>query len=449
MTELTIYELKKSYFNDPDLGCRVDSPVVLKTPESRLTNASLFVLCEARKLIASNSENVNFQEEDIFQLVKRIEEEERVNLTDLERDVTLHALLTSLTDYDVLTSLVEDSSVNDIIVKSYDDISYQVKRKNIQSDISFPSERHYKSFIERLLKQVGKSCTTATPVVDAALEPHVRVCVTHESFSPSGSGPMLTMRLARHASISIKQLLNWRFASEEVLEYLTRVVEAGEVSVLIAGEVGTGKTTLVRALCGAIPEDEAILCIEDTHEINLSPRRFVRTLLTREANTEGAGRIQPYVAIRTGMRMAMNRIILGEMRDSDAAEAFIDVCSSGHSGMSTIHARSANDALARLELLLLRGVSGVNEHTVRKQISNAISVVVFLKVDPVTGHRKVDQILEVQQAAEGIIQSSSIFRFVYEKNCSYWLRDSGVSTIVGGLPAPGKRFSFEFIEGAH
>lgn len=231
-------------------------------------------------------------------------------------------------------------------------------------------------------------------------------------------------------------LVRSELAPIKVLDYISTIVSDARGTLLIAGEVATGKTTLVKALSLRLPPEEAILIIEDTHEITI-PRPFVRTLLTREANTEGYGRISPAQAIRTGMRMAMNRIILGEMRDAEAAEAFIDVAASGHPGMSTIHARSARDAIARLELFLSRAQPGVGFEAIKRQIANALSLVVFLAVDSVTGRRRIQEVIEVGHSTDGAIQLSPIFQYRPNGPVPDWVRGSGVTSYRDILEARG------------
>lgn len=365
-------------------------------------------------------------EEDLGALLSTVETDEGENLTERERTAAIASLSASLDHYDILSSLINNPEINDVIIRSHDDISVQAGRLNIQTDLKFADHEAYLSFVENLLKRVGKACTLATPVIDAAVDPHIRVCVTHESFSPEGSGPMMTIRVSRHRAVSIGTLVANELAPAELLDYLSVVVRLGLGTILVAGEVGTGKTTLIKALSGAIPEDEAILIIEDTHELVLT-RPFVRTLLTREANTEGAGKIPPAVAIRAGMRMAMNRLILGEMRDAEAAESFIDVCSSGHSGMSTIHSRSARDALIRLELFLSRAQPQVTSVSIKQQISNAISVVVHLGIDKRQQKRRILEVVEVAGAGDGVIQLAPIYRFNAREGRATWNRGDGIS----------------------
>lgn len=428
-------ELQGKYF-----GVEVSSPSASTARPFRrfegLTPTAKFITLEAKKRIgrAMSGESPSYIEEDkLFELVREIESGEGEELSERERTSVVAALNASLEHYDILTPLIERADVNDIIVRSYRDISVQIGRRNMQTDLAFASQEAYRAFIENLLKRVGKACTLACPVVDAAIDPDIRVCVTHESFSPEGSGPMLTLRVVRHPQVGLETLATTEMAPRVILDYLATLVEAGQASFLISGEVGTGKTTLVKALISRIPVDEALLIIEDTHEIVVD-RKFTRTLLTREANSEGAGRIRPAQAIRTGMRMAMNRIILGEMRDGEAAEAFVDVCASGHIGMSTIHGRSARDALSRLELFLLRAQPGVGVDTVRREITNAISVVVHLGLDQKRKERRILQVLEVGSSADGSIQLSPIFSY---SESGKWIREGGVSCFRRELDAAG------------
>ena len=177
---------------------------------------------------------------------------------------------------------------------------------------------------------------------------------------------------------------------------------------LLAGEVGTGKTTLARALAGTIPTSESIVVIEDTPEIRLN-HPHVRYVTTRDANSEGSGKISPSECIRAGMRMAMNRIIFGEIRDAEAAESFIDVCASGHPGLSTVHARTAIDAVARLELFLGRAQKGVEKRVLTEQIVTAVQVIIHIDICKQTGRRRIMEVKEIGPFSDGVLRQRDIF----------------------------------------
>ena len=401
-------------------------------PLEHLTPSAKFVVEQARQFLEKTYDKESNEypsDRELRAVIERVLHQHGEQLSSGEQCAALAALSASLTDFDLLSPLVENGKINDIVVRSYNDVSVQIGRTNVQTDLAFASHESYLSYLENLLIRAGKACTLASPVVDVSVSPTVRACITHQSFSPPGSGPMLTLRVSRYADVSLQHLSYVGLAPMSILTYLAAVVRAGTATLLIAGEVGTGKTTLVRALAREIAEDQAVLIIEDTHEIVLD-RAFTRTLLTREANTEGAGTITPAQAIRAGMRMAMNRIILGELRDAKAAEAFIDVCASGHAGMSTIHARSARDALRRLELFLSRAQPGVATSTIRRQISNAVSVVVYLGESSSDRERRIRQIFEVDTSTDREIQVSPIFSY-YEENSTQetpcWKRESGIT----------------------
>lgn len=438
----SIDEIRSRYHEAGKHEIGAATRVDLKT-DRELTASAKHVVREAKKVLASIGSDAFERrvpsEKNLIEIVRSIEESEGEDLTSRERDHALKALSASLDHYDILTPLIQNPSVNDIIISKYNDISIQVERRNIQTDIAFPDHSAYLAFIESILKRAGKACTVAMPVVDVAVDPSIRACVTHESLSPHGMGPLLTLRVSRFKSISLDGLCSLGLAPKEVFEYLSGIMRVNEGALLIAGEVGTGKTTLVRALAGTIEEDEAILVIEDTNEIELQ-RSFVRTILTRESNLEGVGKVSPAQAIRAGMRMAMNRIILGEIRDGEAAEAFVDVCSSGHPGISTVHAKSARDAVARMELFLARAQGDVGIETIRKQIANAITAIVYIGLDSVYGKRKILSVHEIESASDGSVRMGLMYEYSNDVR-AHWKRGTGLSKFQSFLSDSGLRLS--------
>jgi pilus assembly protein CpaF len=368
---------------------------------------------------------------ELEQVVTSSSERLGIKLTVLERDLVVGELEKESRPFGPLEPLVNDVAVSDIIITSHDKVNVQQGRRNYLTDIRFPSQADYEAFVERLLLRAGATYSTKKPVADGMLHGFARLHVVHRCLCGEGDGPYLTIRLNRYASVRSLDLIRAGLAPEELFQYLEGVVKTGR-TILIVGEVGAGKTTLARALAASIPEDEAILVIEDTPEIKLD-HRLVRSVVTREANTDGVGRISPAELIRAGMRMAMNRIIFGEMRDAEAAEAFIDVCASGHPGMSTIHARSAAEALTRLELFLGRAQKGVSREVLSQQMVTAVAVIVFVDVCKETGRRRIMEVKEIGPVADGRIREREMFTYRVEGGVPVWTLRQRVSAHRDGL----------------
>ncbi len=333
-----------------------------------------------------------------------------------ERDLIFAHLEDERMPFGLLQGLVDDPSISDIIVTDYAKISVQQGRRNITTSLSFPSKEAYEAFVERLLLSAGASCSTKKPIADGMIGGFARIHVVHQSLCETG--PYLTVRLNRFGSVRLADLERSGLAPALVLQYLRALVQSG-ITIMVVGEVGTGKTTLVRALAASIPQDQSILVIEDTPEIKLEHSQ-VRYIRTREQNTDGAGEVTPAECIRGGMRMAMNRIVFGEIRDAQAAEAFVDVCASGHSGLSTIHARSAQEAMTRLELFLGRAQRGVERLVLSEQIITAVQVIVHVDICRKSWRRRIIEVREIGPVADGVIRQREMFRYEVHNEIPTW-----------------------------
>jgi pilus assembly protein CpaF len=367
----------------------------------------LFLLGEVRREINQRLSTDSPTEEELIKLITEIAERFGFDITATERDQILQVLKNDFHTFGILQPLVDDPEVSDIIVRDYATIEIQKSRKNFSTGLCFPSAAHYEAFIERLLHKTGATYSTKQPIADSMYGSLARIHVVHASLCDAG--PYLTIRLNRFGSVNTADLERNGLAPRLVLQYLERAAEIG-LTTLIVGEVGTGKTTLTRALANKMPSTESILVIEDTPEIRIE-HPHVRYLQTRVENIEGEGRVTPSQCIKAGMRMAMNRIIFGEIRDAEAAEAFIDVCASGHPGISTIHARSAAECITRLELFLGRAQPGVAREVLDQQIASAVQVVVHTNICLMTGRRRIVEVREVGPVADGVLRYRTIFQY--------------------------------------
>jgi pilus assembly protein CpaF len=387
--------------------------------------ALAFILKEVRK----DHEYQKFFEEsetqphDLPFLIDKIAGRLGFELVPTERDQLLEVLEKERHTFGLLQKLVEDPSITDIIVSDYSTVAVQQARRNVLTSVRFPNQHFYEAFVERLLAVAGSSYSTKQPVADGMIDSFARIHVVHKALCETG--PYLTIRLNRFDSVNSKQLIEAGLAPKEIFTYLNALIKTGR-TLLIVGEVGTGKTTLSRALCASIPREESILVIEDTPEIKLE-HPHVRYLRTREENSEGSGRISPSNCIRAGMRMAMNRIVFGEIRDAEAAESFVDVCASGHPGVSTLHARSATEAVTRLELLLGRAQPGVGRQVLQEQIATAVQVIVFVGLCPVTARRRIQEVREIGAVADGKIRQRTLFCYQVVQGNPTWKTQTRVS----------------------
>lgn len=205
---------------------------------------------------------------------------------------------------------------------------------------------------------------------------------------------------------------------------------------MVAGETGTGKTTLVKCLGTQFGPDESIVSVEDTPELNFTHPYF-RSLVSRPPNIEGIGEVTLQEHIKTTLRMTPTRVILGEMRTPYAAEAFLESAQTGHVGMSTVHARNARETLVRLESLLGRAQKSVSIDIIRQQIALAVDVVVWLFREKGLGKPRVGEIIEVGHFVEGVIQVRPMFSISRLGERPMWRVESWTSSFEEVLTANG------------
>ena len=247
--------------------------------------------------------------------------------------------------------------------------------KLYETTVRFTDESHLRRIINKIVSQIGRRIDESSPMVDARLPDGSRVNAIIPPLSLSG--PLMTIRKFSRRRLSLEDMINIGSLSEESVDFLSRCVEA-QLNMLISGGTGSGKTTLLNALSSAIPNNERIVTIEDAAELQLHQRHVLR-LEARPPNIEGEGQIPIRELVRNSLRMRPDRIIVGEVRGAEALD-MLQAMNTGHDGsLSTVHANSARDALARIETMVLMAGYDLPVRAIRQQVSSALDMIVHIE----------------------------------------------------------------------
>jgi pilus assembly protein CpaF len=399
------------------------------------------VMREARREIGSDSAmqqqlaSGSKTEMVISYAVDRVLKKQAEKLDDLERANVIITLQKDLVGWGVLQPLIDNREVTDIHVYDYKTVVLQRGKISETTGLSWPTHQAYVTFVDRLLLRLGKSLTTQQHTVDASFSDGIRICAVHESVCGQ-RGPLLCIRVPRISQVSLENLINYQVAPPLIVHYLASLVRSGLATMMVAGETGTGKTTLIKCLATQFGPDESIVAVEDTPELNFQHPYF-RSLVSRPPNSEGQGEVTLQEHIKTTLRMTPTRVLLGEMRTPFAAEAFLESAQTGHVGMSTVHARNARETLVRLESLLGRAQKSVAIDIIRQQIALAVDSVVWLMREKVTGKPRVAEVIEVGHFVEGAIQVRPMFTLIKQGVRPVWRVDSWNSNFQEQLKKDG------------
>lgn len=346
--------------------------------------------------------------QEIKRIAERIlmEENTSVPLNMRERERLFQEIQDEVLGYGPLEPLLQDPTVSDILVNTFRQIYVERRGKLEVTDLRFKDDTHLRRIIEKIVSGVGRRIDESIPMVDARLPDGSRVNAIIPPLAIQG--PILSIRRFAVDPLELQDLIELKTLHPEIGTLLNGIIRA-RLNVIISGGTGTGKTTFLNVLSRFIPADERIITIEDSAELQLKQEHVVR-LETRPANIEGKGEITQRDLVRNSLRMRPDRIIVGEVRASEALD-MLQAMNTGHDGsISTIHANSPRDALTRLETIV--AMSGVNIPTeaVRKYISSAITVIVQL-ARLVDGSRKMVSFQEITGMEGNIITMQELFCF--------------------------------------
>ena len=332
---------------------------------------------------------------------------EGYDLNVTERNHIFNLIQNEINGYGPITELLDDDSITEIMVNGPDEIYVEIDGKIIKDDtISFINDDHIIRTIQRIVQPLGRTIDTANPMVDARLKDGSRLNAIIPPLSLKG--PVLTIRKFSKNLDSIDDLLRKGTLTTHMAMFLEASVKA-KLNILICGGTGTGKTSLLNILSSFIENHERIITIEDAAELRLHQDHVI-SLETRSMNYEGAGEITIRDLVRNSLRMRPDRIIVGEVRGKEAFD-MMQAMNTGHEGsLTTLHANSPEDALNRLETMILMNDMDIPVSAVRGYIENAIDLVV--NIERLTdGKRKITSICEVQGMKEGKITLKEIFAF--------------------------------------
>jgi len=379
-------------------------------------------------------------EEQLHQLARQelaeIVAGEQLALTTAERNRLIDDIGADVLGYGPLEPLLEDDSVSEIMVNRFDQIYVERFGRLQETPHRFTGEPQLRRVIERIVSRVGRRIDEASPLVDARLEDGSRVNAIIPPLAVDGSS--LTIRKFAGTPYTVDDLIRFGTLTRETATVLDAAVRA-KLNILVSGGTGTGKTTLLNVLSAFIPGDERIVTIEDAVELQLQQEHVVR-LESRPPNIEGRGEITIRDLVRNSLRMRPDRIVVGEVRGAESLD-MLQAMNTGHEGsISTLHANSPRDAIARMETLVLMAGMELPLRAIREQIASAIDIIVQITRHK-DGVRRVTSITEVHGMEGDVITLQDAFSFDYSAGYDIDGRLLGVIEPTGVRPRFAERIA--------
>ena len=374
------------------------------------------------KLDLANQVEVRRQIEEIF---GRVIDEEGLALTRAERVRMLEQITDEIIGLGPLEPLLRDETVTEIMVNGPRQVYIERNGRLELTNVVFQNDDHVMRIIDRIIAPIGRRIDESSPMVDARLTDGSRVNAIIPPLSLIG--PVVTIRKFSASPFTVDDLIRFGTSTPEMFDFLRACVEA-RLNIFVSGGTGSGKTTTLNVLSSFIPNDERIITVEDAAELQLRQEHVV-TLESRPPNIEGRGAVPIRELVRNCLRMRPDRIIVGECRGGEALD-MLQAMNTGHDGsMSTGHANSPRDMLARLETMVLMAGVDLPLRAIREQVSSAVDLIVHqsrLK----DGSRRIEYITEVQGMEGDVIVMQDVFLFeqtgVVEGKIQGRLRATGI-----------------------
>jgi len=342
----------------------------------------------------------------LFLAIQQIINEQGVPLSALERDRLAQEVVDEVFGLGPLEPLLKDDSISDILINTYNSIYIERRGVLEKTTLTFQDNRHLMHIIDKIVSGVGRRVDESSPMVDARLADGSRVNVIIPPLAIDG--PSMSIRRFGKSPLGAEDLLRNQALTPPMLDLLKCAVKA-RMNIVISGGTGSGKTTLLNVLSGFISEKERIVTIEDSAELQLKQDHVVR-LETRPPNVEGKGAIRQRELVINALRMRPDRVVLGEIRGGEALD-MLQAMNTGHDGsLTTIHANTPRDGLARLETMAMMSDVKIAEKAVRAQVASAVHLIV--QVSRMSdGTRRITYISELTGSFSDVISMQDIFLF--------------------------------------
>jgi pilus assembly protein CpaF len=348
----------------------------------------------------------NSARDEVLVVIRNAVNSEVVPLSFAERERLSREILDEIFGLGPLEPLLKDHTISDILVNRFDRVYIERAGKLEITGLSFKDNSHLMQIIERIVSRVGRRVDESSPMVDARLADGSRVNAIIPPLAIDG--PCLSIRRFGREPLTARQMIENQTLTEPMLELLSAMVK-GRLNILVSGGTGAGKTTLLNVLSGYIPNTDRIVTIEDAAELQLKQEHVVR-LETRPPNIEGKGAVRQRQLVINSLRMRPDRIVVGEVRGEEAFD-MLQAMNTGHEGsLTTVHANSPRDALARVENMVSMANLNIPERAVRHQLASALHAVVQI-ARMADGTRKVITISEVVGMEAELITMQDIFQF--------------------------------------
>ncbi|HEY4353795.1 MAG TPA: ATPase, T2SS/T4P/T4SS family, partial [Paraburkholderia sp.] len=326
--------------------------------------------------------------------------------TDIDTGTLKKSVFDEIIGLGPLEALLADPGISEIMVNCHDEIFVEQNGRLARSPVIFTDDRAVLGAIERIVAPIGRRIDESSPMVDARLKDGSRVNAVIPPLALKG--PSITIRKFSRDKLTGTNLIGFGSMSADMLEFLQTAVRQ-RANIVISGGTGSGKTTLLNVLSGYIPDDERIVTVEDAAELQLSQPNLV-SLEARPANMEGKGAIPIRDLVKNCLRMRPDRIVVGECRGGEALD-MLQAMNTGHDGsLTTAHANSPRDCIARLEVMTLMAGLDLPVQAIREQVCSAVDIIVQQSRFS-CGSRRVTHITEVSGMESGVIQLQDVFVF--------------------------------------